>query len=230
MNAVLFDLDGTLLDLDLDGFLRRYFHALERAATALRADIPGADMLEAIKSSTTVMMQPHPGQTNREAFYADFLSRTGVDLNDDWDVFDSFYRDVFPGLGTDCRPARGSREAVETALSAGLKVAIATNPIFPRIAVEHRLAWAGLADLGLPVVTTYEAMYACKPSPEYYRQTAEMLGVEPSACLMVGDDRYLDMPAADIGMRTFYVGADEATACDYRGDLTDLASLLQRLV
>jgi len=47
---------------------------------------------------------------------------------------------------------------------------------------------------------------------------------------MVGDDRALDMPAADVGMRTYYVGADESAPADMRGSLDELADLLPRIV
>ncbi len=229
MRAILFDLDGTLLDIDLESFLHRYFTELESAASALSPQGDGASILRAIKDATTAMMGKHDGLTNQETFYADLLERTGIDLEVHWDTFGRFYEKVFPTLGSDCRPAKGARQAVETALSHGLKVAIATNPIFPRVAVDERLSWAGLTDLGLEVVTSYETMYACKPHPEYFRQTAGMVGVAPADCLMVGDDRFLDMPAADTGMRTFYVGADPKAAADYRGDLNALHELIPRL-
>ncbi len=38
------------------------------------------------------------------------------------------------------------------------------------------------------------------------------------------------MPAADIGMRTYYVGSDPKAVADYRGTLDELAELLPRLV
>jgi FMN phosphatase YigB (HAD superfamily) len=79
-------------------------------------------------------------------------------------------------------------------------------------------------------VTTYEHMEACKPDPAYFRQTARLLGVAPADCMMVGDDRSLDMPAADIGMATYYVGCDPDAVADYRGDLDALAELLPRLI
>jgi FMN phosphatase YigB (HAD superfamily) len=119
---------------------------------------------------------------------------------------------------------------VETALGLGMRVAVATNPIFPLEAVRHRLDWAGLGDLPVHVITTYEVMHATKPLPAYFRETAEMLGVEPRACLMVGDDPLLDLPAADVGMRTYYVGARTDVSADYCGDLGQLAALLPRLV
>jgi len=128
------------------------------------------------------------------------------------------------------RAAAGSAfEAVETALRLGLKVAIATNPIFPMSAVRERMRWAGLEGFDVHVVTAYEVMCATKPHAAYYTQTAELLGVDPRTCIMVGDDRVLDMSAADIGMRTFYVGDGPAPACDWNGTLDELAELLTRL-
>lgn len=230
MLAVLFDLDGTLLDIDLGTFLKRYFGALDEASSSLAAGHSPGVFMSAMHAAVGTMMESHPGRTNRDVFYDDLLERTGVNLNDEWPVYEAFYRDVFPALGDGTGPTKGARRAVTTAIDLGLKVAIATNPIFPRAAVDHRLAWAGLSDLDLPVVTTYEEMLACKPHADYFRQTAELLGVQPAECLMVGDDRLMDMPAADVGMRTFYVGPDPSAPADMRGDLDELADLLPRIV
>jgi HAD superfamily hydrolase (TIGR01509 family) len=226
MRAILFDLDGTLLDIELQTFIPRYFSALARTAGD-RYD--GVDLVAGISASTGAMMTPHPGSTNREAFYTDFQRRTGIDLAEDWHFFERFYEDVFPTLKHDASPRKGARRALETARGLGLRVAIATNPIFPAIAVRHRLAWAGLSEEHVDLVTAYENMHACKPDPAYYRETADMLGVETAACLMVGDDRHLDLPAADVGMRTFYVGENPGAPADYCGDLDDLTELMPRL-
>lgn len=229
IKAVLFDLDGTLLDIDLESFLGRYFTSLRDVAQEI-AGTQGADrVMDAIDSAVRAMSEPHPGRTNLAVFSAEFERISGVVLEDVWPSYERFYADVFPTLGDGASPAEGARQAIETALALGLRVAIATNPIFPRVAVEHRLAWAGLGDLDLPVVTSYEQMVATKPHPAYYMQVARLLSVEPSDCLMVGDDRYLDLPAADVGMRTFYVGRHGDAVADYRGNLDDLSELLPRL-
>lgn len=229
MRAILFDLDGTLLDLDLDAFLSRYFAALRKSAASVPGLGDGVDALAAITMSTQAMFAHHPGTTNRDVFFSDFLARTGVDLDTHWGAFEDFYREVFPGLRGSALPAPGARKAVQTALSLGLRVAIATNPIFPLAAVEHRLAWAGLSDLPFDLITTYEIMHACKPRPEYYLQTASMLGTAPHRCLMVGDDASLDMTASATGMRTWFVGGAHVDA-DMRGDLHDLSEALPLLV
>ncbi|MDY0341024.1 MAG: HAD family hydrolase [Coriobacteriia bacterium] len=231
MQAVLFDLDGTLLDLDLSDFLKRYFAALEKAIQPLLVGSQdSSSFMKAFSDGVGAMMTHHPGRTNQDVFFDDLLSRTGVDGRTHWSVFEDFYDEVFPGLMAEAGPARGARRVVSTALDLGLRVAIATNPIFPRIAVDHRMSWAGVADLPVHVITTYEQMESCKPDPLYYRQTAGLLEVAPTDCLMVGDDRTLDMPASDVGMTTFYVGKDSGVAADFNGDLDELADLLPRLV
>lgn len=230
MQGVLLDLDGTLLDIDLDSFLRRYFGALTGVLAELvpPGDVPS--VMDAIMASTEAMAAHHPGATNRDVFYEDFHRRTGIDLHERWPVFERFYREDFPALGDGAGPCPGAARAVETALELGMRVAVATNPIFPRAAVDARIAWAGLDSLGVEVVTTYEIMHACKPHPAYFEETAAMLGLTASACLMVGDDRSLDLPAASVGMRTFYTGSHADAPADFRGSLDDLADLLPRLV
>jgi len=231
VRAVLFDLDGTLLDLDLDAFLVRYFAALERAAAPL-AERTGASgsFMAAMGEATRAMMKRHPGRTNQSVFYDELLRRTGIDLAEHWPLFEAFYADVFPRLADTAAPAPGAREAFGAARALGLRVAIATNPIFPRVAVDHRLAWAGLSGGDADVVTTYEQMESCKPYPEYFLQTASLLGVAPQDCLMVGDDPVLDLPARAVGMRTYYVGSKSGVVADYKGDLRGLSDLLPGLV
>lgn len=178
--------------------------------------------------ATNAMMSAHPGVTNQTVFVEAFRENSGVDIEQHWDVFDAFYEDVFPGLGVNLGPRSGAHDAWNTALEHDLVVAVATNPIFPARAIEHRLAWARIDRERASAITSYEMMTASKPHAEYYRQVAQMLGVDPSECLMVGDDAQLDMPAADIGMKTFYVGNDPDAVADYRGDMSDVADLIRR--
>jgi FMN phosphatase YigB (HAD superfamily) len=232
VRAVLFDLDGTLLDIDIDAFLEDYFGALGPIVAGVMGD--GADPamgLRAVLDATSAMMSPHPRTTNREVFNARFLEITGVDLDirEFALAFERFYAEVFPTLRRGLGPRDGARDAVSAALGLGMKVAIATNPIFPSDAILERMRWADVADLPVGVVTTYEIMHAAKPQPAYFIETADLLGVEARDCLMVGDDEVLDMKAAVAGMRTFYVGRASGVTADDTGDLRELAALLPRL-
>lgn len=231
LRAILFDLDGTLLDIDLDAFLSEYFRALGPTLASVAGGPDSSDAIAAVVASTTVMCGLHPDMTNREVFHSHFKSLTGMDLDSpDIDgLVSGFYRDTFPALKGDRRAKEGARMAVTAARQAGLHVVLATNPIFPRAAIEERPRWAGFNAREFDLVTSYETMSACKPHGEYFEEVAAVLGVHPSECLMVGDDPIMDLPAANKGMRTFYVGPPTEHPSDWTGSLTTLAALIDEL-
>jgi FMN phosphatase YigB (HAD superfamily) len=229
VKAVLFDLDGTLLDIDIDDFIGDYFAALAPVVVDVIGGEPAAG-IDAVMRATGAMIQPHPGRTNEDVFAEAFTAIAGTDLGpEDWSRFDTFYRDVFPTLQRGTGPSEGAHDAVDTARELGLKVVVATNPIFPAAAIRERLRWAQLSDVPFDLVTTFEVMEATKPDLAYYRWIAEYIECDPCDCIMVGDDATLDMVAADIGMATYYVGPEPSPAADYAGSLSELAALLPRV-
>jgi FMN phosphatase YigB (HAD superfamily) len=229
VKAVLFDLDGTLLDIDIDAFLGQYFTALGPVVVEVIGGDPH-DGIRTVMAATREMIASHPGRTNEEVFAEAFSAVSGVELGpESWAHFDRFYEEVFPTLRGTIGPSVGAAEAVATARQLGMKTVVATNPIFPAAAIRERMSWAGVADVPFDLVTTYEIMNAAKPDLDYYRSVAATIQCEPCDCLMVGDDATLDMVAADIGMRTYYVGPKPAPAADYVGTLTELVALLPRV-
>ncbi len=85
----------------------------------------------------------------------------------------------------------------------GIRVALATNPIFPAIATESRTRWAGLQPEDFELITTYENIGYSKPNPEYYREILRRLDVKPENVLMVGNDAIEDMAAREAGTEVF---------------------------
>ncbi|GIV81169.1 MAG: hypothetical protein KatS3mg051_0523 [Anaerolineae bacterium] len=113
---------------------------------------------------------------------------------------------------------------------------IATNPLFPYVAVRHRLAWAGVPvdQVPLTLVTTLDNMHFAKPHPAYYEEILARLGLEAREAIMVGDDWEHDiLPARAAGLNAFWVCGDgrgcdtEATRqVDGCGSLADFAGLV----
>lgn len=231
IKAVLFDLDGTLLDIDLEGFLRDYFTALGPALASLAPDRSVPDIVAAVIAGTEVMASLHPGRTNKAVFDERFTELTGIDLSLDGPTVavNRFYSEHFPTLRKAYSAHEGAAEAISAARAAGCSVALATNPIFPRAAIRERAAWAGLSLSEFDYVTSYEVMHATKPSPHYYREIADELGVACAECLMVGDDPVLDLAAGHVGMRTWYVGRHTHIGADWSGSLSKLARRLPSL-
>ena len=95
------------------------------------------------------------------------------------------------------------------AADAGLRVALATNPIFPLDGVITRMAWVNLAPEDFELVTHYDNSTFCKPNTRYYEEVLGKLGVKPEECVMVGNSVSEDMAAEKMGVRVFL--ADEFT-------------------
>jgi FMN phosphatase YigB (HAD superfamily) len=210
LRAILLDLDDTLLVNPMSTFIPAYFRAL----TGYLADRVPAEKLiaELLRATEAMDRNDGSGPTNEEIFAAAFYPALGVERGELEPVLERFYSDAFPSLRARTRPLPEARSVVELAFARGLQVAIATNPLFPRTAIEQRLAWAGASpdDFPYTLVTTYEEMHATKSHPAYYGEILARLGRLPGECLMVGDDWALDVePACRMGMAAFWV-ADPA--------------------
>ncbi|MDT8306308.1 MAG: HAD family hydrolase [Anaerolineae bacterium] len=210
IKTLLFDLDDTLLGNNMDAFLPRYFALLGEYARPLFAD-SRRFLAELLAGTQAMIRNTDRSLTNREVFWRVFAERTGLDPATTEAFFDRFYEEAFPALQsvTELRPA--AARVVTEALAGGYQVAVATNPLFPVRAIEHRLAWAGLPvdthDFAL--VSSYENMHATKPQPDYYEEILRRLGAKPAETLMVGDDWKNDVePAASVGIHVYWVAPD----------------------
>ena len=163
IQAVLFDLDDTLLGNNIDAFMQRYFDLLARYAQPV---MPREPFLRQLLASTkATMMNTDTAVTNREVFWREFCRLSQRDRVELEPFFHHFYETDFHYLQpvTHCRPA--ARQLVQYCRDQGVTVVVATNPLFPRVAIEKRLEWAGVpvAEFSYALVTTYENMHATKP-------------------------------------------------------------------
>jgi HAD superfamily hydrolase (TIGR01549 family) len=208
-------------------FLRHYFAALTEYAHHL---CPPEQLIAALGAGVEALQesQDPDGPTNEASFGAVFAAQLGRPWDELRTTLARFYDEVFPELRVYARAHPDGRRAVQACLNAGYAVVIATNPLFPKRAIDHRLAWAGVDDLPFALVTTYENMHTSKPSPAYYREIAARIDVSPRACLMVGNDLLRDiLPAQQAGMITYLAedwitNPDPEIRPDRRGTLDEL--------
>ncbi len=203
--AVLFDLDGTLLDIDMNVFLEHYFHTMAEMA-AQSGFQQHRQLVEQVFQSTGVMIADRdPTSTNQDIFMNDFFSRWPYQRHEFEPFFEHFYREGFPRLSRLCRPIPGVPELIKGMANKGIQMVVATNAVFPLTALQQRLQWAGLEADVFDLITSYEVMHFCKPHLEYYQEICEKLQLKPQDCLMVGNDVGEDMVAEKLGMKTFLV-------------------------
>jgi FMN phosphatase YigB (HAD superfamily) len=231
--AVLFDLDGTLLKMDTDVFLEEYLRLLaQEIASYQEPAVFVQHLLDAIRAMINNL---DSAKTNQEVFMEEFFARSGLEAEVMMPVFDSFYRGSFRQLQRISEFDPVVPQVIEQTLARGCRAVIATNPVFPKIAVMERLSWAGISQYPYDLITSYENMHFCKPRLEYYREVSEMIGIQPAECLMVGNDVEEDLVAKEIGMKTFLVDTflinrrEMPIVTDYRGSLTDYLELISRI-
>lgn len=201
IKAVMFDLDGTLLPMDQDVFVKTYFKGI--AAKLAPHGYDPKELIDAIWSGTMAMIRNDGQITNEKAFWNYFASRYGEKALADIPLFEQFYLEDFDAVKAVCGYHPMAAETVAKLKQAGIRVALATNPIFPSIATEKRIRWAGLKPEDFELFTTYENSKYCKPSLGYYSELVKQLQVAPEECLMVGNDVGDDMVAEALGIQVF---------------------------
>lgn len=203
MKAILFDLDGTLLPLNFDSFMRAYFRLLApHLEEWYKPDEIAPWILRATKH---VVENENSRLTNEEKFRHALFGNRSDHADTLWPIFERFYQNSFDELRIHTQPTEIAREICRTVVEKGYRIALATNPIFPSSAIQARMQWAGIDDIPFDVVTTMESTHFCKPNPKYFLEIADALGVSPESCLMVGNDVQEDGAATYLGMKAYLV-------------------------
>jgi len=229
--TLLLDLDGTLLDIEVSFFLGPMVEAMH----GLFQDVLDMDRFRKglFGGTKTIMVEPRSdGETNLDGFNRAFSHLTGMDIPDIVQRFQRFYKEVFPTLKGYGSPISGASDFLAMAAEEGYTLCLATNPIFPTSAVLERLRWSGVDSDYFTFIPGLENMSTCKPNLEYFLDLASRLDVDPSGCLMVGNDVQQDLPASQAGMGTFLVEGQvidrgiPKLEPDARGSLEDLGRML----
>ncbi len=209
LKTILLDLDDTLLDNQMESFLPAYFQRLAHYMSDTHA--PDGFIRELIVGSQKMLENTDPRVTLEKTFADYFYPALDLNANEVEAQIYSFYKRVFPSLKavTGIRPS--ARPVVESLLDQGFEVVVATNPLFPKVAIEERLRWANLAPEELPftLITSYEICHFTKPQPAYYAEILGQLGRKPHEVVMVGNDPGLDLdPAKALSMRVYHLSDD----------------------
>lgn len=231
LKAVLFDLDGTLLPMDQEVFVKYYFGGLCKKLVPLGFD--ANELVKNIWAGTKAMITNNGSQTNEEVFWNYFKTVYGDDILNYQPTFEAFYHNEFQAVQQVCGFEAESARIIKFVKDKGLRVILATNPIFPAIATESRIKWAGLNKDDFEIITTYENSHYAKPNQKYYAEILQNAQLKPEECLMVGNDVKEDMVARTLGIDVFLLTNDLIAddTCDLsqypQGDFNDLYQYLE---
>lgn len=203
VTTILFDLDGTLLPMDQEDFVRRYTQALAGKVAAL--GLNPKLLISALWKGVAAMVANTGHNTNRQVFWQVVGEVYGRDLTDYIPHFDAFYACEFDAALAACAPSPLANTCVKILRDKGYTLALATNPLFPPVATHRRMTWAGLWPEDFALITTYDNCRSCKPNPLYFKEVLEMLGRAGQQCAMIGNDPVEDGAAAELGIPVLLV-------------------------
>lgn len=216
--AILFDVDGTLLSISGKEMMKEYLMRMAEYFDPL-TNGQGMAIVQAVQIASKAMERNPGGKSNEQLFWEVFEQHCPVLREQLEKQLAIFYAEEFPKVGHLAGDNGVMPEVVQILARKGYPLAVATNPVFPIAANKARLAWAKVADVAWREITSFEHYCHCKPDPRFFTELCEHLQAAPENCLMIGNGLIDDVAAVKAGL-DFYLVTDEVKdgrAEDYAG-------------
>ncbi|MDD4504721.1 MAG: HAD family hydrolase [Clostridiaceae bacterium] len=232
IDTILFDLDGTLLPMDMQKFTEIYFHQMGHMFKDM---IDSKLLAKYIWTATEEMVGNTEYKTNEEVFMNKFSELIGGDISKYTERFDNFYDTLFHKTKEAVQSQSLINESIAILKEKHYNLVVATNPMFPRKAIHHRIGWAGLDLKDFEYITSYEDNHYCKPQLHFYKEVLDIIGKRPEQCMMVGNDVQEDLIALKLGIKTFLIRnymihrTQETIDSTYEGDYEDFYNFVKDL-
>lgn len=231
MKTFLFDLDGTLLKMDVDTFTKVYIGSL---ANYFKAKVEPELMAKALWASVKAMVKNDGSKTNEMVFLDTFNALTNQDfVSDD---FINYYHEEFEKTIVSCTVDNEARELIDILKAKGYRLVLATNPIFPKIATLTRMSFVGLKEEDFDYISTYENAHFAKPNINYYKEILNNINETADNCIMVGNDADEDMIVKEaLGIETYMITncllnkSNKPIDADFVGTMQDLIAYVKGL-
>ena len=183
---ILFDLDGTLLNMDQDKFLKLYMISLYSVLKDEYKDIN--ELTSIIEKGVHLMFNNDGSKTNEQVFYEHFKSINKDKTDELLKRIEKYYDNEFILAKDSTSSSIYAPLLIKELKEKGYNIILATNPIFPRVATLQRIKWANLDYKDFTYITTYENSSYCKPNVKYYDEILNKLNLNKEECIMIGND------------------------------------------
>lgn len=231
MKTILFDLDGTLLSISAEDFMKEYFTKL--TAFLAHRDYDAKVIMNTILKGVQLVQANDGSKTNEDYFWEVFTQETGIPKEEIHKEFYEFYTTDFETIENEIVISDSLVEAVHLLKEKGYRLICATNPLFPDVASLARLRWSGVNTDDFDEITTYEDYHYCKPSPEYFEEIFKKFNVDKEHAIMVGNDAQEDGAAQELGLPLYLINnhlidrSDDASKATWLGSDKEFLELVK---
>lgn len=229
LKAILFDLDGTLLPMNEEEFTKGYFKLLckKMANYGYNPD----DLVKAVWAGTKEMIKNDGKNTNEEVFWKVFSTIYGEEKLKDKNLIDTFYLNEFKDTIDFCKQNIYARQIIDFIKNKGVKIILASNPVFPRDGMITRLGFIGLNEDDFDYITSYETSHYAKPNPLYFKEILEVNNLNPEEVIMFGNSEKEDCePASSIGIKAYLVKEDDSNSKFPTVSIKDICNVIEKNV
>ena len=201
--AIFFDLDGTILPMDVDEFMEKYVAALIRFVVFHGLDV---DVFRKGLFGGVQAMASHAGEQSNAAVFWDVFFDLVLGNRDIWiPLFEQFYENEFNAVGKDVVANPYAAESIKVLQEKGYPLLLATQPMFPLQATKCRIAWANVETHAFCRITHFENSTSVKPKCAYYEENLQAAKLKPHEVLMVGNDTHDDLVCLELGMDAYLI-------------------------
>lgn len=230
--AVFFDLDGTLLPLDMPLFIKLYFEAIE--ACGVMRSIHPTDGNEIFGKAVYAMLANNGKRTNADVFFGTVERYSSLRREDFLALMDKFYNGEYKSIRQSASAEPRVPGIIKTLKEKGYRLILSTQPLFPAIATNQRVEWAGLSPDNFEYISYYDNSSFAKPNPGYFLEILQKTGLRADECYMIGNDVKEDMAAVELGFTGFLLtdhmigDMEQAPQCQ-KGDYSALEQFARNL-
>ncbi len=203
IKAIMFDLDGTLLPMNEEEFTKGYFGLI--CARLAPKGYDKNELINVIMLGTKNMVKNNGLKTNEQVFWETFESFYGKEKLEDKKLFDDFYLNEFKKTIMFCGKNEKARELIDFVKHKGLKLILASNPLFPKNGMITRMGFVNLKENDFDYISSYENCHYSKPNPKFYEEMLEKNNLKPDEVVYFGNSEKEDLPAKDAGIKTYLI-------------------------
>lgn len=198
---ILCDLDGTLID---SGGLRVQFEFIGRTLPLMKKHQGWKTAYRCLIEAQEILKRPSRVKTNAERVIDVYAKRLKLPHSEAEKELMGVLHTVFPKLKSHFGKIEGAAKFVDWAKDY-FTLTLATNPVWSKDIVHMRMKWGGIDPDYFRSITTADRMHACKPTKDYYEELLEQEDFNAKHCLMIGNERKMDLPAVKAGINVFLI-------------------------